>query len=71
MLEYGEQDAAKDEKERPALVKDVFASERRKAKVLNFSIAYGKSGARQPRLGHLPRGGGEHGRPLVRRSPRS
>ena len=29
--------------ERPALVKDMFASERRKAKVLNFSIAYGKT----------------------------
>ena len=72
VLEYGEQDAAKDEKERPALVKDVFASERRKAKVLNFSIAYGKNGARLGQgLGHLPRGGGEHGRPLVRRSPRS
>ena len=25
------------------LVKDVFASERRRAKVLNFSIAYGKT----------------------------
>lgn len=27
------------------LLKDMFASERRKAKVLNFSIAYGKTAA--------------------------
>ena len=43
VLEYGEQEEGVDEKDRPALVKDVFASERRKAKVLNFSIAYGKT----------------------------
>ena len=54
VLEYGEQDAAKDEKERPALVKDVFASERRKAKVLNFSIAYGKRRTAWPRIGAPP-----------------
>lgn len=28
---------------KPMMVKDMFASERRKAKVLNFSIAYGKT----------------------------
>lgn len=43
VLEYGDQEEGVDEKDRPALVKDVFASERRKAKVLNFSIAYGKT----------------------------
>lgn len=42
LLEYGDiDDDAGGEK--PALVKDMFASERRKAKVLNFSIAYGKT----------------------------
>ncbi len=43
VLEYGDQESGQDEADRPALVKDVFASERRKAKVLNFSIAYGKT----------------------------
>ena len=41
LLDAGLDDDADGEK--PALVKDMFASERRKAKVLNFSIAYGKT----------------------------
>ena len=43
LLEYGDIDEDDTGSERPALVKDMFASERRKAKVLNFSIAYGKT----------------------------
>ena len=44
LLEYGSEGYDDAEgKEKPALVKDMFASERRKAKVLNFSIAYGKT----------------------------
>ena len=43
LLEYGSEGYDEDEANRPALVKDMFASERRKAKVLNFSIAYGKT----------------------------
>jgi DNA polymerase-1 len=46
LLEYGDVEASAEEDPsapRPALVKDAFASERRKAKVLNFSIAYGKT----------------------------
>lgn len=39
----GEGDDGGEKKEPPPLVKDMFASERRKAKVLNFSIAYGKT----------------------------
>jgi len=42
LLEYGDHDSG-DESKRPPLLKDMFASERRKAKVLNFSIAYGKT----------------------------
>lgn len=44
LLEYGSEGYDEEEGgEKPALVKDMFASERRKAKVLNFSIAYGKT----------------------------
>ena len=44
LLEYGSEGYDEDPtKPKPALVKDAFASERRKAKVLNFSIAYGKT----------------------------
>ena len=42
LLEYGDQEG-EDDGNRPPLLKDMFASERRKAKVLNFSIAYGKT----------------------------
>ena len=45
LLEYGSEgyeEGVEDDK-KPQLVKDAFASERRKAKVLNFSIAYGKT----------------------------
>ena len=45
LLEYGSEgyDEGDPDAVKPALVKDMFASERRKAKVLNFSIAYGKT----------------------------
>jgi len=44
LLEYGSEVHDEDPtKPKPSLVKDAFASERRKAKVLNFSIAYGKT----------------------------
>ena len=45
LLEYGTEgyDEGESDTAKPALVKDAFASERRKAKVLNFSIAYGKT----------------------------
>ena len=43
LLDYSELDDSIPDGERPPLIKDVYASERRKAKVLNFSIAYGKT----------------------------
>ena len=50
LLEYGSEGYDEDGEAgsdsgapKPQLVKDAFASERRKAKVLNFSIAYGKT----------------------------
>jgi len=44
LLEYGPKREGEDEDApQPPLLKDMFASERRKAKVLNFSIAYGKT----------------------------
>ena len=44
LLEYGSEEHDEDSaEERLPLVKNMFASERRKAKVLNFSIAYGKT----------------------------
>ena len=44
LLEYGPKREGEDEDTpQPPLLKDMFASERRKAKVLNFSIAYGKT----------------------------
>jgi DNA polymerase I len=44
LLEYGPKREGEEENmPQPPLLKDLFASERRKAKVLNFSIAYGKT----------------------------
>ncbi|XRB13805.1 DNA polymerase I [Pseudoscourfieldia marina] len=43
LLDYSKLDDSIPHDERPPLIKDVYASERRRAKVLNFSIAYGKT----------------------------
>ena len=43
LLEYGpKREGEVEDDAQPPLLKDLFAAERRKAKVLNFSIAYGK-----------------------------
>ena len=44
LLEYGpKREGEVEDDAQPPLLKDLFAAERRKAKVLNFSIAYGKT----------------------------
>ena len=69
LLEEGDEEDGEPVSQKVPLLKDVYATERRKAKVLNFSIAYGKTAhGLSKKLGCICERGEEGDRGLVRRS---